>query len=149
MASHLLDARLVESPDIACGLQRRVGDEALVDGEALALGAFDGLKVHRRWVGRVGEEVGVGVGQHIAHAGQCALAAKPGFAGEDLDAGTGFGEDDAGLHDPVLRATLIFYIAERERARRRVVGAEHVDPVHRREVAWVDDFEETQRPAGE
>ena len=75
---------------------------------------------------------GVCVGEHVAHAGERALAAKGSLAGEDLDAGTRLGEDHAGLHHPVLYCALVFDVVERKRARRRVVGAEDVDAVHSR-----------------
>ena len=129
MAHHLFDPRLVEDPDVAGRLQRRVGDEALFDGEARALCPLNGRQID---AGRVefGEQGRVRVGEHVAHAGECALAAKGSFTGEDLDAGARLSEHHAGLHHPVLYRALVFDVVEGEGARRRVVGAEDIDAVH-------------------
>ena len=131
MAHHLFDPRLVEDPDVAGRLQRRVGDEALFDGEARALCPLNGRQID---VGRVefGEQGRVRVGEHVAHAGECTLAAKGTLAGEDLDAGARLSEHHASLYHSILHRALVFDVAEGKRARRCVVSAEDVDAVHGR-----------------
>ena len=131
MAHHLFDPRLVDDPDVAGRLQRRVGNEALFDWEARALCLLNGRQIDVGWI-EVGEQGGVRVGEHVAHAGERALAAKGSLAGEDFDAGTRLGKHHAGLHHPVLHCALVFDVVEGKRARRRVVGAEDVDAVHGR-----------------
>ena len=131
MALHLFDPRLVNNPDVAGRLQRRIGDDALFDGEAIALCPLNGRQIDTSRV-EFGEQGGVRVGEHVAHAGERALAAKGSLAGEDLDASARLGEHHAGLHHPVLHCALVFDVVEGKRARRRVVGAEDVDAVHGR-----------------
>ena len=131
MAHHLFDPRLVDDPEVAGRLQGRVGDEALFDGEALALCPLNGRQIDAGWV-EVGEQRGVCVGEHVAHAGERVLAAKRALTGENFDASAWLGEHHAGLHHPVLRRALVFDVVEGKRARGRVVGAEDVDAVHGR-----------------
>ena len=131
VAHHLFDPRLVDDPEVAGRLQGRVGDEALFDGEALPLCPLNGRQIDAGRV-EVGEQRGVCVGEHVAHAGERVLAAKGALTGENFDASARFGEHHAGLHHPVLRRTLVFDVVEGKRARGRVVGAEDVDAVHGR-----------------
>ena len=136
--------REVDNPHVASRLHRRMEDHTLVDAKPAPLSLPHRLEVHFLRVQWVVEKSRVGIRQHEADRRQgCALTEGPGPR-QDLDGSSGFGEDDTGLHDLLRVDALVVDIGPAVGAGRRVVAAQHLNPVQSAQIPRVDDLEEAE-----